>query len=165
MVRELLACGLVWSAAAGFTASVCPCHPKAAEEALRRLCRRYVGLDVQRPERSMWHACDGLSSVSWMNVVGKPLLAKKPLVLAEHDDLRAELLDAGMLVTAGPSPQLGDLNRMEFPHAYGRAASMLAGHARPPRDGCASTVRRWPRQRQGGQQGVDKRDEGQKRGT
>lgn len=131
MARAMLSCGLVWWASAGLVATESPSQRPSSFGALRAMCRRYAGLDVQVPDATAWRARDGLASVAWLTVLGAPFTAARA---PERDAIARATPGHGVIVSsapdklwvfAGEEPLLGDLNELAYPHAYAEAAHLL----------------------------------------
>jgi hypothetical protein len=127
--RFPLLCGV-----GGLAASYNPHEKATAFWEIHGWCKRYLGLDVQDAEAMALKVLRGLPGTNWLTLVGRPLADRLRLDLASlasepsRHDVHAELLDHALLLKAGPSPELGDLNRAEFPLAYAEVARLLAPH-------------------------------------
>lgn len=116
------------SGVGGWTARFNPATAPTAFREIRLWTRRYAGLDVQLPDRWAYVARQGLTTVSWLSLLGPALAAR----LAERapasppDGLAAMRFARGLLVRAGDRPTLGDSHLMEHPSALHAAARHLA---------------------------------------
>ncbi len=114
-------------------------YPGTAE-AMYAVARRYPGYDPgyyfsQGNEDQdlpahlvVWH--DHVRTVSWLNFLGPALMARLGKPLVESRRCRVEPCGEATLVQAGEAPQMGDVNRADFPQAY-READALLGVLRP----------------------------------
>jgi hypothetical protein len=105
-------------------------YPRNAHHWFWRFARRFLGFDMQNPERAAWRAAQWLPGSSWLTLIGS--------TEALDEDARATLkartwerdiavipLAAGLLLRAGEHPQIGDVNQMEFPFAQAEVARAL----------------------------------------
>ncbi len=124
----------VLHAVGGWTTS-CNAHERpTAGTVTRAWAKRYWGLDVQEPESSSWEAERALSGTGWLTLLGRRFLRLRGLDVealaarAWPEGVSAMRLRGGVLLQAGPTPTLGDMNRLAFPHAYASVARALADH-------------------------------------
>ncbi len=128
----------LWSATVGYVVAFEPDFEVTAFNYGYTLSRRFLGIDLQHPERFARRAREGLPSVNWITVFGGPLWqlvqsrtpGEPPEGVISHDTARA-----GMVWRAGPRPQLGDCNLMEYPEQLAALTRHLEGclHFEPPR--------------------------------
>jgi len=114
----------------GYAARWNPRFRALAFSQLHRWCRRYLGLDVQVPEEMAWHAPRALPGVNWLTLVGEKLARERDLDLAAlaarfKEPVWATDLPSGLLLRAGATPTLGDLNALEWPAAQAEVARAL----------------------------------------
>jgi hypothetical protein len=114
-------------------------YPGTAE-AMYAVARRYPGYDPGyyfaqgnlttdlSAHLVVWH--DHLRTVSWLNFLGPALLARLGRPLSNLGRCRVETRGELTLVQAGDAPEVGDVNRPDFPRAY-RDADALLGVLRP----------------------------------
>jgi len=112
----------------GFTLvrSIDPAYAELAEPDLYAIVGRFPGLEIDAPAAHMRWCRDGFKSVNWLTVLGDALLDR----LGGAEALRAAWAadpsigttryDAGLIVQAGPYPQLGDAEQEQVPEAYRR---------------------------------------------
>ena len=118
----------------GYAARWNPRYRALAFSQLHRWCRRWLGLDVQVPEEMAWHTPRALPGVGWLTLVGEPVARARdldPAALARarwQHPVRATSLPAGILLRAGRTPTLGDVNALEWPAAYAEVARALGDH-------------------------------------
>jgi hypothetical protein len=101
-----------------------------AREKLAALVRRHPGLDVPCVENTSFAIHDGFKRVSWLTLVGAELTER----LGGADAIEGRLgegievrrLETGVLVRAGPRPEIGDVNRRESLPLYHEVGRVLA---------------------------------------
>jgi hypothetical protein len=116
---------------AGYLGSFNEWEKPTSFSVFHRWGKRYLGLDLEDPDRFGWAAKRGLVTTSWLTLIGRPLMESvavhaQPL-LRKRFRHNVEAIDgpAGIIVRAGASPTLGDVNSLKFPHAYAEAARAL----------------------------------------
>lgn len=130
----------------GYAASWNRLHSRTAFHEIRAWCRRYLGLDVQDPDRMAWAVGRAVPGTSWLTLVGPRLLdawGETAASYAAHpwtspEVLALPLARGGVLLRAGARPTLGDVHRLEYPTAYAEVARRLAARlpeAPPPMTG------------------------------
>lgn len=97
---------------------------KDAMDAIARLARRYLGIDVQVPDLAAEYARRALPGTSWVTLVGTSLPTPPPSVTAP--DIAGLTLASAYLFRAGERPQAGDVNFAEYPHAQASVARALS---------------------------------------
>lgn len=103
----------------------------AAQPWVKPLLERFPGLDYGLPVDVAAIAHDGLPVVNWLTVLGDPLVARLGgrQALGREIDSRPELAlhdyPGGVVVQAGPVPQIGDQTQGMMPRAYGVAGGLL----------------------------------------
>ena len=102
---------------------------KKAEPAIYTVARRFPGLEVDYPVSQAKHLGEGIKGVNWLTLLGDEWLER----VGGRDRLR-EQLDAsfifhdyrgGLLIQAGPHPQLGDLKINNVPEHYRTLSRVL----------------------------------------
>jgi hypothetical protein len=105
------------------------------------VARRYPAIDLPESATTLMAIPTGLKRVNWLTLVGEPLLETlddREAVAAElegEDEVAVERLEGGILVVAGKSPRVGDVNRQEDLrpyHAVGSALADLRSKEHPP---------------------------------
>ena len=116
----------------GYMGSWNEAEKPTAFEQMFRWCCRYVGVDIQEPERMAWLARRGLAGTSWINMIGPKLAATCGVDLQllaarrwSQPDIAVMSLGQGTLIRAGAAPEIGDINRLVFPHGYAEVARAL----------------------------------------
>ncbi len=120
---------------AGFSVNMRPDSGVDREEGshIYMLSRRFDGLDLGAPWDSAFYAIHGLRTINWLTFVGDGLAER----MKGRDGVKAALpqgipvtdLDHGLMIQAGPTPILGDVNLQEDMSDYyriGRALKPLA---------------------------------------
>jgi hypothetical protein len=132
LALEIASIAGVFSALGGHLAVWNERYPTPAFDEIYRLARRYAGLDISDPEGACWLAPSSLPSVSWVTLLGAPLLATAPDAAAAlrrrawaNEVLVVDAPRGALLVRAGSTPDLGDLNTLRFPHALAEVACAL----------------------------------------
>lgn len=105
-------------------------YPRNAFHAAFKCCRRFLGVDIQHADMMAWHATRELAGVGWITLLGATAqraeidvaaLAREPWA----HPVQIMPLRYGTLVKAGASPQVGDVNRMDYPVAQAEVAQRL----------------------------------------
>jgi len=123
---ELATQAPIVSAVGGWLARHNPRHALGAYDGLLAFARRYLGMDIQRPDAHSFHARGGIPSVGWLTLLGEELTARfEAEVDADHPALTTMRFPSSLLLRAGPRPELGDCNIMEYPDAQLEAAQRL----------------------------------------
>ena len=128
LMHAICELGPVLSGSGGFTFTWMPEASGDAFAQMYKLCRRFVGFDLQVPEIAAPYARRFVPSASWLTVVSHRH-AGREASLARVERLAAVRLDpfrSCVLVTAGTRPELGDMNRMELPTALRAVSSAFA---------------------------------------
>lgn len=116
---------------AGYLGSFNAWDKPTAFTVFHRWAKRFLALDLQDPDRFGWVAGRGLTTTSWLTLIGRPLLERLDASTAGlvHRRFRHNVevveLRGGTCVRAGSTPTLGDVNQLEFPAAYAEAARAL----------------------------------------
>ena len=122
LALELASEAPIRSGVGGWLARTHPQLELGSFDALLPVCRRYLGVDIQRPDGHAHR--DGLSSVGWLTLLGPDLAAR----VDPPTDPRVSVTTSGatQLWQAGPQPELGDMNAMQYPEALHAATLALA---------------------------------------
>jgi hypothetical protein len=122
---------------AGHVASFNPWTKSTSFGVFHRWSKRYLGLELQDPDRFAWRVRDGLVTTSWLTLLGRPLLERfgvdAPSFARRRFRRAIEAADlrAGLLVRAGAAPTLGDVNQLRLPHEYIEVARVLEPYLMP----------------------------------
>lgn len=122
---------------AGYLASFNEWEKSTSHGVFHRWSRRYLGLDLEDPDRFAWSARAGLVTTNWLTLMGRPLMERFDLnpALMMHRRYRHNVevadLRTGILVRAGTAPTLGDLNQLKIPAAYCEVARLLEPYLTP----------------------------------
>ncbi|HMA94029.1 MAG TPA: type VI immunity family protein, partial [Polyangiaceae bacterium] len=115
----------------------------AGARAIYAHARRYCGFDVGQSVRQLERFCDAIRTVNWLTAAGPELTAKleavRPVGLDASNLITVLRDEHGLLVRAGQTPQIGDVNRLEFPPPYAASDRLL----RPIRATQANFLGRW----------------------
>ncbi len=129
--RATADCGAYWSGVAGYVTGWSMERKAATAWPARAWCRRYLGLDVQDPDAMAWRARLGLPGTNWLTLVGDGLAAahsfsrENLLARGWRHGIQAQPVHGGVLIRAGTSPDLGDLNALSYPYAYSDVARSM----------------------------------------
>ncbi len=99
------------------------------EPAVFTLAERFAGLEVDYPVTSLLHLQEGVKGVNWLTVLGERWLGSLGGIdelgrkLGEDFDLHA--FSGGVVIQAGPRPQLGNVQTGKRIELYCKAASVL----------------------------------------
>jgi hypothetical protein len=96
----------------------------------RAWCRRNIGISARDLMGSLGAVTDGIRNVSWITLVGEPLLSRlgedvERLENRFGDDIAVQRCGSGLLIRAGDAPRLGDVNRGEDMELYRRVNAVL----------------------------------------
>lgn len=130
LAMELASTLPFWCGTAGVLASWDP-SARDALGAVHPWSRRFLGMDVQDPDRAGFAVRDGLPGVSWLTLIGQGLAAAKGLDLdalagrAWTNDCAVIRTAHGALVRAGERPDPWDLNLLRAPEALREIGAAL----------------------------------------
>ncbi|NTX06423.1 type VI immunity family protein [Myxococcus sp. CA040A] len=94
-------------------------------------CRKYPGMDLPRMDRLAWRLGTNVSAVSWMTLLGEPVLSEAGGTVGLREQLRSAegtVLDLGnerVAIVLAPAPEAGDAERGVVLPAYRKLASVL----------------------------------------
>lgn len=99
------------------------------EKTVYAMARRFPGLEVDNPVTHTLYLAEGIKGVNWLTVIADAWLDK----LGGRDALAAQLEEpytlhaypGGVMIQAGPRPELGDVNRQRPPQYYPAVARLL----------------------------------------
>lgn len=95
---------------------------RTAELEIYALARRFPGLEVDYPISQVRHLEKGIKGVNWLTILNNQWLEKLGSIefLSSHldDSFIFHHYTEGMIIQAGPHPQLGDSNRKNIPEHY-----------------------------------------------
>ncbi len=99
-----------------------------AEPEFYALARRYCGLDLPCANNTSFVVDDGLKCVNWLTFVGNDLMQQRGFVVPKSTppDIVVHHLQHGLMLQAGASPCIGDVNRKETCKAYHVAGRLLS---------------------------------------
>ncbi|HRB18150.1 MAG TPA: DUF3396 domain-containing protein [Nitrospira sp.] len=109
-----------------------------ALEAMYVLSRKYPGLDIPSPTSTLFVISEGLKRVNWLTLLGSSLSDRLGGVVKLKNEMGEEIdvyaLDHGVLIQAGPEPEIGDVNRrgwLPFYHHVGRVLAPIRAKNHP----------------------------------
>ena len=90
---------------------------------------RFPGLEIDDPVALLFYLENGIKGVNWLTIVDDSLLER----IGGRDEVRGSFNDSitvheyggGLIVQAGPVPQLGDLEKGFVPQRYREAYRVL----------------------------------------
>lgn len=105
--------------------SIDPAYAESAEPFLYPIVGRFPGLEIDTPAAHILHCFDGFKSVNWLTILSSPLVEKvggRAHLERVFSDGKIAIRDygAGVLIQAGPYPQLGDATLNDVPVEYQR---------------------------------------------
>ncbi|WP_437641898.1 type VI immunity family protein [Sorangium sp. So ce854] len=116
---------LRWGAAGLTYAHFLPGDPSFGVHTIWAHARRHVGFDVPFLARNVVPLHDAIRSVSWLTFVGPALAAQRSAPLVRSGAVDVTAAGDNVVLAAGPAPQRGDVNRLDYPAAYVQADQML----------------------------------------
>lgn len=100
-----------------------------AQPLIHGLAQRFPGIEVDRPLVHLMHVHKGIKGVNWLTVLGPPWVKKMGGVDVLRKALPEQFLfypvGEGLLIQAGPVPQLGDRNQKLWVEHYPTLARLL----------------------------------------
>lgn len=105
-------------------------HGRRVKEAMNALANRYPGLDMSHPFSSKYIVSKGIKCVNWLTFLNMDYaerLGGMPKLRTTFDkDVIVHSLDHGIVIQAGPAPELGDVNRRKTLPVYHQVGKVLA---------------------------------------
>jgi len=93
------------------------------------LSRRFPGIEVDRPLVHLMYLSDGIKGVNWLTVLGPRWIEQMGGVAALRTALPDPFVfrefDQGLIIQAGPAPEIGDCNQQLWPAFYPKLARLL----------------------------------------
>lgn len=119
-------------------------HALSAEPFLYPYAIRFPGLELDRPVTHSRLCRDGIKGVNWLTVLSMPLLDRVGGVAAmraalDPQDFNIQDYPGGVILQAGPTPQLGDSDKGLSVPAYQMAGRFLRPLRAPHNDIVAKT--------------------------
>jgi Protein of unknown function (DUF3396) len=103
------------------------------------LSRRFPGIEVDRPLVHLMYLSDGIKGVNWLTILGPHWTQQMGGVSALRTALPGPFVfrefDGGVIIQAGPTPEMGDCNQQLWPKYYQQVAQLLKP-IRTKRHGC-----------------------------
>ncbi|MCF6204538.1 MAG: DUF3396 domain-containing protein [Methylococcaceae bacterium] len=106
----------------GLIRSVDTATARRAEPLLHPMLQRFPGLEIDMPHFHKIYCVDGIKGINWLTMLSEHFLQK----LGGKAALRAQLDDdfifydypGGVMIQAGPFPQIGDMEQGNIPKQY-----------------------------------------------
>jgi hypothetical protein len=100
-----------------------------AEPFIWPLAQRHPGIEVDNPRKHKTHLKDGIKGINWLTILGDRWVE----AAGGLDYLRMRLdesfvfypYDGGLMIQAGPRPQMGDATQNQWPERYVTLAKVL----------------------------------------
>lgn len=93
------------------------------------LVKRFPGLDVDNPPIIALHIGDNIKGVNWLTALSDACMARlggREAFLAKLDhNYHVFDYEDGVLIQAGATPQLGDINRKQIPYHYRELSQLV----------------------------------------
>ena len=101
-----------------------------ATATMTTLAKRYPGLDLSDPGSTQYTAADGIKCVNWLTIINESscehLGGIKKLEKELGEDIHIHRLPRGVMIQAGPRPEIGDVNRRQTLPLYHQVGRVLA---------------------------------------
>jgi hypothetical protein len=102
---------------------------KEFQPAVRSIAERFPGLEIENRTTHTIHLKEGIKGVNWLTILGSKWIAE----MGGIDYLRGCLNDSvifspygeGLIIQAGPKPQIGDVTANRWPQHYVALAKVL----------------------------------------
>lgn len=94
-------------------------------------CRGYPGMDLPRMDRLAWQLGTRISTVSWMTLLGEPVLSAAGGAVELREQLRStgatvlDLSNERVAIVLSPEPEARDIEHGAVPSAYRKLATTL----------------------------------------
>lgn len=107
-----------------------PYMAERAERFVLPLLRRFPGLELDMPATHVLKLCDGIKGINWLTIISDQLAEQmagraRLAETAVKEGLSVIDFNGGVIIKAGPAPQLGDLEAGWVPELYQKADALL----------------------------------------
>jgi hypothetical protein len=96
---------------------------------VREIAERFPGLEIESPHMDANHISEGIKGVNWLTVLGdhwvQMIGGLDYLRIRLGDDFKLTPYDGGVMIQAGPRPQIGDVTTNRWPRHYVTLAKVL----------------------------------------
>ncbi|MEO7329518.1 MAG: type VI immunity family protein [Minicystis sp.] len=96
---------------------------------VRQIAERFPGLEIESKTGSTLHTGEGIKGVNWLTILGdrwiKEIGGADYLKLRLGDDFPMSTYEGGLMIQAGPKPQIGDAEKNQWPRHYVTLAKVL----------------------------------------
>ncbi len=100
-----------------------------AQPLIYSFARRFPGLEVDRPVFHIFYVRDGIKGVNWLTILSAHWVEAMGGLATLRTSLNESFVfheyDQGVLIQAGPKPELGDRNQRLWPRLYPQLARVL----------------------------------------
>ena len=102
---------------------------EAYQSTVRQISERFPGLEVENFAISSIHTDKGIKGINWLTLLGDPWVQKigglDYLRIRLGDDFKITPYEGGLMIQAGPKPQIGDADADRWPKHYVTLAKVL----------------------------------------
>lgn len=99
------------------------------QSTVRQIAERFPGLEVETPSWHTIHVGEGIKGVNWLTLLGdrwvKEIGGVDYLRVRLGDAFKLTPYDGGLMIQAGPKPQIGDATANRWPRHYVTLAKVL----------------------------------------
>ena len=99
------------------------------QSVVRPIADRFPGLEIESPETHTIDVGKGIKGVNWLTVLGDRWVQEigglDYLRIRLGDDFKLTPYDGGLVIQAGPKPQIGDVTTNRWPQHYVTLAKVL----------------------------------------
>ena len=102
---------------------------QAFQSTVRQLAERFPGLEVENPILHEIYLDNGIKGVNWLTLLGdrwvKEIGGLDYLKIRLGDEFKLSPYDGGLMIQAGPRPEIGDVTTNRWPRHYVTLAKVL----------------------------------------
>jgi hypothetical protein len=102
---------------------------EAFQSTVRQIAERFPGLEIESPPIHVIHVGEGIKGVNWLTILGdrwvQQIGGADYLRVRLGDDFKLTPYDGGLMIQAGPKPQIGDTQANRWPRHYVTLAKVL----------------------------------------
>ena len=96
---------------------------------VRQIAERFPGLEIESTYVHTIHLGEGIKGVNWLTILGDRWIQQigglDYLRIRLGDDFKLTSYDGGLMIQAGPKPQIGDVTTNRWPRHYVTLAKVL----------------------------------------